>query len=130
MSEERAAKEFRELMKSLRPAFRLWLETDDGYVLGKGTFTLFSKIQEYGSLREAAESLNMSYRYAWGLIQKVEKNLGQPLVETRKGGRSGGGGTELTELACRLMEGYRRLEDSISELIVQRWREFSSQLEG
>jgi len=81
-------------LPNINPAFKFWLETDKGYVLGKGTFILLKNIQEVGSLQEATKNLEMSYRYAWGLLRKIERNIGHPVVETQKGGRHGGGGTE------------------------------------
>jgi len=30
----------------LKPKYKLWLETEDGYVIGKGSFTLLQEIQE------------------------------------------------------------------------------------
>jgi len=79
------------------PAFKVWMETDDGYVFGPGVYSLLKRIMEVGTLKEAATELGMSYRYAWGLIKKAEEKLGEPLLTAHKGGRSGGGGAELTE---------------------------------
>ena len=61
-------------MTKFRHAFKIWLETDDGYVFGPGVYALLLKVKEKGTLKEAASSLEMSYRYAWGLIKKAEKN--------------------------------------------------------
>ena len=110
----------------IKPAFKFWLETDKGYVLGKGTFTLLQKIQEYGSLQEATKTLDMSYRYAWGLLRKIERNIGQPVVETQKGGRYGGGGTKLTLFAYNLLETFERLEEKLDVFLNQEWRKLST----
>ena len=34
---------------------------------------LLKAIQQQGSLQKAARALNLSYRYAWGLVKKWEK---------------------------------------------------------
>jgi len=103
-------------MKRTRPAFKLWLETDEGYVFGPGVFSLLTRIDETGTLKEAAQSLGMSYRYAWGLIRRAEKTLGEPLISASKGGRLGGGSTEITELGRVLVEDFRRLRETLAKV--------------
>jgi molybdate transport system regulatory protein len=105
-------------VRRARPAYKLWLETDEGHVFGPGVYSLLRKIQEKGTLKEAAASLGMSYRYAWGLIKKAEEKLGEPLISATKGGRHGGGSTEITELGRRYVrdfERFRRMLDEVSE---------------
>ena len=100
-----------------RPAYKLWLETDEGHVFGPGVYSLLRKIEEKGTLKEAAASLGMSYRYAWGLIKKAEEKLEEPLISATKGGRHGGGSTEITELGRRYIrdfERFRRMLDEVS----------------
>lgn len=105
-------------VRRARPAYKLWLETDEGHVFGPGVYSLLRKIQEKGTLKEAAASLGMSYRYAWGLIKKAEEKLGEPLISATKGGRHGGGSTDITELGRRYVrdfERFRRMLDEVSE---------------
>ncbi len=64
----------------------------------------------------------MSYRYAWGLIRRVEKRLGVSLVKTQRGGSSraggiGGGKTAVTEVGLQLMEIYSSLHMSIQQAV-------------
>lgn len=98
-----------------RPAYKLWLETEEGYIFGKGAFDLLQKIEEEGTLSGAAKALGMSYRYAWGVIKKIEDRIGQPLLETRKGGKTGGGGAELTETGRELVKSFLRLRNVFEE---------------
>ena len=93
----------------LKPMFKVWLETDDGFVFGPGVYSILRRVNETGTLKEAAESLEMSYRYAWGLVKKAEGTLGQPLLHTHKGGRAGGGGTELTEIGRQFLEEFSKI---------------------
>lgn len=99
-----------------RPAFKVWLETDEGYVFGPGVYSLLRKVEETGTLKEAAEALGMSYRYAWGLVKKAEETLGQPLLKAHKGGKSGGGGAELTEIGRQFLDEFSRLEAAVSQI--------------
>jgi molybdate transport repressor ModE-like protein len=106
-------------MDKPRPAYKIWLETDDGFVFGPGVDALLRKVKEKGTLKEAASSLDMSYRYAWGLIKKVEKKLGEPLIEAYKGGRSGGGRTEITKLGHQFIDDFRILKEKFSKQIIE-----------
>jgi len=92
-----------------RPAYKLWLETGHGYVIGSGAFSLLKKIEEVGTLSGAAKALDMSYRHAWGIVKKIEKRIGKPLLETRKGGKLGGGGARLTEAGDELVKEFLRI---------------------
>lgn len=98
-------------MSKLKPAFKLWLETGEGYVFGQGTFELLQKIGEVGTLSGAAEALGMSYRYAWNVIKRTEKRIGKPLLKTRKGGRLGGGGAELTQTGQNLIREFLKIRE-------------------
>jgi len=103
-------------VRRARPAYKLWLETDEGYVFGPGVYSLLRKIEEKGTLKEATASLGMSYRYAWGLIKKAEEKLGKPLISATKGGRHGGGSTEITELGRRYVRDFERLRRMMDEV--------------
>ena len=104
-------------MSSLSPAYKLWMETNGEYVFGPGVFGILVGINNTGTLKEAAKELGMSYRYAWGLIKKAEEALGEPLIHARKGGRLGGGSTELTETGLRLIKEFEDLQTQFSDFI-------------
>lgn len=46
---------------------------------------LLAAVRAGGSLKEAAEAMGLSYRFAWGLIGEARKAFGTPLVEFRRG---------------------------------------------
>jgi len=100
----------------LKPRFKVWFETEKGYAFGPGTFSLLKAIETKSSLSLAAVSLGMSYRYAWGLVKKVEEGIGAPILETFKGGSHGGGGAALTEKGRWLLEEYSRIAEAFSRL--------------
>lgn len=74
----------------MKARYRLWLE-GDGHVFGDGMANLLKSIDELGSISQAAASLNISYRKAWGMIKKSEGHLGIRLLNTQTGGEHGGG---------------------------------------
>ncbi len=100
----------------LTPHFKLWLETEDGYVFGQGSFELLRGIKEKGNLKAATEELNMSYRHAWGIIKQIEETLGQPVVVSYRGGKVGGGGAELTQTGEELLETYMKFKSDLARL--------------
>ncbi len=99
-----------------RPAFKVWMETDDGYVFGPGVYSLLKKVEETGTIKESASSLGMSYRYAWGLVRKAEEKLKEPLIFAHKGGRSGGGGAELTNRGKQFIADFQLLREQIKRV--------------
>ena len=104
-------------MVKLRPKYKFWLETEEGYVFGEGTFELLQGIREKGSLKASAQDLHMSYRHAWGIIKQMEENLGQAVLITHKGGKQGGGGSKLTPIASRLLVTYLKYKNALNQII-------------
>lgn len=70
---------------------RLWLEGAEGTFLGYGRVVLLERIKEFGSIAQAAKSMEMSYKHAWDLLASMNSQAGCKLVETSRGGKSGGG---------------------------------------
>ena len=58
----------------------VWLHTDGETIFCQGRALLLEGIKEYGSLRQAAKGLGMSYRAAWGKLKKTQDILGIDLV--------------------------------------------------
>ncbi|UCC33807.1 MAG: TOBE domain-containing protein [Candidatus Bathyarchaeota archaeon] len=101
-----------------KPSFKVWLECDGEPILGEGGAAILEAIEEEGSISRATEKVEMSYRYVWNYLDKMRKILQEPIVETYKGGRAGGGGARLTALGKSLLEDYRRLEGYVGEVLI------------
>ncbi len=80
---------------------------------GPGKARLLELIDREGSIRAAANQMNMSYRHAWLLVQAIEDTFGAPVIATSTGG-AGGGGAKLTELGRSLLNRYRAIEANAS----------------
>jgi len=100
-----------------RVAFKAWLQTEEGCVFGPGVYRLLKGVKEMGTLRQAADSLGMSYRFAWGLVKKTESRLGEQLLITHKGGRYGGGRTEVTDTGSRFLEEFAKIQEIITDVL-------------
>ena len=103
--------------KKLSPDYKLWFERDGEYIFGKGACAILTAIHEEGTITKGAQKLGMSYRYAWGVIKKIEKTLDCQLIETFKGGTIGGGGARVTEHGMQLIQAYTKLNESIRTIL-------------
>jgi molybdate transport repressor ModE-like protein len=77
---------------------------------------LLKLIDETGSLRQAALAMGMSYRNAWGIIRHIEDESGGKMVESKRGGSSGGR-TVLTPMAKEMMGEYDRAKDRVEQAL-------------
>ena len=110
----------------MKARVKVWLEIDGRYVFGFGLSEILKAVEAAGSIKAAAESLGKSYRYVWGRIKKAERALGEPLVETRVGGK-GTDRSSLTERAGRLVGDYDALRGRMLDVVE---REFSSRFDA
>ena len=103
----------------LKLRYKLWIEKDGEKVFGDGPLDILHRVERTGSLRQAAEEINMSYSQAWNLIKDLEKRLGFNLLKRKVGGERGGG-SEITEEARELMMKFEifrgRAEQSLHSL--------------
>lgn len=67
------------------------LTEDDVKFFGEGPCRLLRAVEQLGSLRAAAASMDMAYSKAVRIIRQAEEALGYPLTERAIGGRDGGG---------------------------------------
>jgi len=108
--------------------YRLWLKTiDDKGIMGDGCFLLLNEIKNKGSLKEAAEKLEVSYRKAWGIIKKSENILGFKLVDKYRGGKDGGH-SFLTTDGINLIHAYLELKNDIDVSIKKVTKKFFHQI--
>jgi molybdate transport system regulatory protein len=102
--------------KEHRPTAKVWLELKGQPLVGSGGANILQAVKAEKSISEASRKVGMSYRYVWNYLTKLEKTLHEPVVETFKGGRSGGG-AKLTPLGESLLKEYKRIEEYIGEVL-------------
>ena len=98
-----------------------------GNILDEYCFKLLKKIQETGSLKSAADELNVSYRKAWGNVEDIEQGLGFKLLERQRGGASGGK-TLLTDDGEKLIEAHEALREEFNAAIKMITKKFFNAL--
>lgn len=106
----------------MKPRFNLWLETDGAVVLSGWRVRLLEAIDASGSIRAAAERLDIPYRRAWEKVHEMEDRSGLRLLETEVGGE-GGGGARLTDQAKVFVERFHRFEAGLEDEIRQRYED-------
>lgn len=107
---------------SLAPRFKLWLEQDGVLVMSEYRAELLRQVAATGSLAEAAQRMNLSYRRAWGKIREIERNFGVVLVQSEAGG-AGGGSSRLTPEGERLLALYDRFCEVMSSNLGREFRQ-------
>lgn len=106
------------LRKRITPRVKVWLEIDGRYVFGFGISEILKSVRSAGSIKEGAQLMGKSYRYAWGRIKKAEAALGVRLVETRVGGR-GTARSSLTPQAQQLVARFDALRAKSFSMVEQ-----------
>ena len=91
---------------------RVTLFGEDGErFFGEGPCRLLHAIEQTGSLRAAAQSMQMAYTKALELVRRAEQVLGFALTERKIGGK-GGGGSVLTDEAKEFLYRYEQYRDA------------------
>lgn len=101
---------------------RIWLEGAEGTFLGYGRVILLERIKECGSLAQAAKSMEMSYKHAWDLLNSMNRQARCKLVESVRGGKSGGGAvlTPAGEKAILIFREYHaRFNDALEAMTAE-----------
>lgn len=101
----------------------IFLDEQGEKFFGEGPARLLHSIEENGSIRSAAISMNMAYTKALKLIRNAESALGFPLIKSSTGGKDGGGSL-LTEEGREWLERYEAYRDACKEANGRLYMEF------
>jgi molybdate transport system regulatory protein len=99
------------------PSCKVWIEFEGKRVMGKGGAAILEQIDQLQSISKAAKRLGMSYRYVWNYLDEVRSIVGEPVVETFKGGKAGGGGARLNELGKYLLSQYSLISGNVETYV-------------
>jgi len=95
---------------------RCWVDIDGEKFFGPGRAELLQLIGETGSISKAAQSMGMSYKKAWAMVDEMNSKASKPYVIAQKGGQKGGG-TELTDAGKKVIEAYNKLTDRLKAIV-------------
>ena len=115
-------------MKKLRARFKLWLSSKEAEgVFGDGKWRLLKAVDSAGSLSAASQSLRISYRKAWGDLNKAQESLNVALVEKQRGGNTGGQ-TFLTDKGKKWVEAYSKFRADIEKAVEKSYEKHIKEL--
>ena len=77
---------------------------------GRALLRLLAELERSSSLREAARSLGLSYRFAWGTLGDAARLFGAPLVEMQRGR-----GARLSPLGRKVVQTDARVRAALGE---------------
>ncbi|XHH10372.1 MAG: TOBE domain-containing protein [Candidatus Bathyarchaeia archaeon] len=97
--------------------YTITVQFNNTVVLEQNGAKILETINKTQSICETAKNLNVSYRYVWNYIHRIQNVLGQSIVETFKGGKDGGGGTKLTKQGKALLSEYRQAEQYMNAFL-------------
>ena len=96
--------------KPLKPVLRI--DFPDVDRLGRGKIMLLELVQSTGSISAAGRAMDMSYRRAWLLVDAMNQMFSETVVESRHGGKQGGGAV-VTEFGQELIARFRSMEQKL-----------------
>jgi molybdate transport system regulatory protein len=103
---------------------KFWIENNGEVVLGGGKAALLLTVDRLGSIQGAADEFGMSYRHAWGAIKKIEKRAGFKIVDTKLGGKEGGG-ARLTQKGKTFVDRVDSLLSDLNSTVAKRFKQKS-----
>src|SRR5882724_11486914 len=92
------------------------LKSDDVSGVGRDRIRLLQSVARAGSITAGAKAAGLTYKAAWDALDAMTNLFGRPLLETRTGGRAGGGAS-LTPTGVRVIEAFGRLEAEMSRVL-------------
>ena len=95
--------------------FRVWVDINGERFFGPGPAELLELIGETGSISQAAKAMGMSYKKAWGIVERLNSRS-RPYVVTQPGGEKGGG-AELTEEGKAVVKSFQKIMDKINRIV-------------
>ncbi|RCW86434.1 molybdate transport system regulatory protein [Phyllobacterium bourgognense] len=100
--------------KNLKTVLRI--DFPDNEKIGRGKMQLLEHIRETGSISAAGRAMDMSYRRAWLLVSAMNAMFSQPVVDSQRGGKQGGGAA-VTEFGEKLLSRFRTMEEKIETAV-------------
>jgi len=94
---------------------KFWLADGETPIIGQGKADLLRAIDLEGSLNKACERLNISYKHAWLQVKEIEEAIGEPVLATKRGGKSQG--SRLTKRARELLTEYDSYQNLLNETL-------------
>lgn len=94
----------------------LFLQSEGAPAFASAQIALLRAIDDSGSISKAAKQLGISYKTAWDRVEAMN-NMSRDALVMRSAGGAKGGGTALTPLGKRIVEGFAQLQQEHQRFI-------------
>jgi len=98
----------------IRVELRIGVNCAGKPLLSPAIIALLRAIRDKGSLRIAAQDLQVSYQHVWDVINTVNSTAPKTIVLKQRGG-TGGGGATITEYGKLVLREYEGIEREVSK---------------
>src|SRR3954464_10475480 len=101
-------------MTDLGPRHKVWLTLRGSFLMGPNYLRFLRAVDETGTIRQAGKVVGWSYRTCLNRIRRMEGILGTRVLETARGGSSGGG-ARLSAEGRRLVTIFERWQRDMTD---------------
>jgi len=98
----------------LAPRHKVWLTLGGSFLMGPNYLRFLRAVDETGTIREAGKVVGWSYRTCLNRVRRMEGILGTRVLETARGGATGGG-ARLSPETRRLIAIFGRWQKDVAE---------------
>ena len=109
---------------ALAPRHKVWLTLGGSFLMGPNYLRFLKAVDETGTIRQAGKVVGWSYRTCLNRIRRMEGILGARVLETERGGASGGG-ARLSPEARRLIAIFGQWQEDVAEYSRKSFRKAS-----
>src|SRR4051794_33451116 len=102
------------LESKLAPRHKVWLTLRGSFLMGPNYLRFLRAVDETGTIRQAGKVVGWSYRTCLNRIRRMEAILGGRVLETERGGMSGGG-ARLSPEARRLIRIFDQWQEDVAQ---------------
>ena len=96
---------------------KFWIKGSNDFTMGPGDVKLIKSLIEFKNLTKAAKVSNFSYKYAWKKLKKISEKTGKAIVNSRRGGKGGGGEVSVTPWGIHLVSLFESAEVQLNKVI-------------
>jgi molybdate transport system regulatory protein len=99
---------------TLAPRLKVWFTLRGSFLMGPNYLRFLRAVDETGTIRQAGKTVGWSYRTCLNRIRRMEHVLGRQVLQTARGGTSGGG-ARLSPEGRQLVAIFERWQQDVAD---------------